>query len=363
MNSTEPCNAIDLDAMGVGLAEAMPSPVLVTDESGGLALCNANFRFLFGCEERAQPGTPIEDLVDSPHRELFLEALLATKMRRCATESRLPTFSGECEGLVFTLTTTTVDDGGQRRVIFLLREVSAGLQLSQLRESTEVKNFLFRTMMHDMKTPLAAVINATELLPALLSETSLADCDELIGAIDSSASRMKQLLDDTHDYFTLRFPMKAEFTEAIDLEKLIDPLIKVYQMQGYPHQFELQSHGPTTILGERHRLTRALDNLLSNAVKYSPDGGRVVVTIDGQSHSSWVRLAISDEGPGIPEEYLDKIWDPFYRLRGTAAEGTGLGLSITRHIIEGQEGCIDVTSELGSGTTFVIALNAAPRGQ
>lgn len=346
--------------------ESVPVPVLMLDSSTRLILANRNFRFLFQCSDQAHPGASLVDFLPTAHADVLSEVMRETLETGPVLEQSLPLFTGEREALRYTVTTARTnfhskpteptDEPAERGVVFVFREVSAGLQLSELREQDELKRFLFSTMLHDIKTPLAAIMNATELLPALMSEGSEATCKELLGAIDSSGYRIKQLLDDTSEYLRLRFPLQVERPSPLPLDDLIDPIIRLYQMQGFPHQFQLEIDGPCLVCGERNRLTRALDNLLSNAVKYCPEGGQVGVLVDGRSSPDEVQIRISDEGPGIPDEYLDKIWDPFYRVRNTRAEGTGLGLAITRHIIEGQQGRISVQSELGVGTTFTIHL-------
>jgi signal transduction histidine kinase len=114
------------------------------------------------------------------------------------------------------------------------------------------------------------------------------------------------------------------------------------------------------ILADRRGLEEVFTNLLSNAIKYSPDGGRVLIS--AVSHVDYVEATVSDEGIGIEEDEVPKIFDKFYRVKHAQTRqviGTGLGLAIVKNIIEAHRGSIDVESQLGRGTTFKVLLPAA----
>lgn len=118
------------------------------------------------------------------------------------------------------------------------------------------------------------------------------------------------------------------------------------------------------VTGEEGGLQRMVANLLSNAVKYTREGGRVSVTLEaaGGEHPQ-VRLTCTDTGIGIGQADLPHVFTPFFRSGDPAARdrpGTGLGLSILERVVRAHEGAVEVTSEVGSGTTFVVRLPPAP---
>lgn len=355
--------------LGAALIEAVPVPVAIVEASGRLLEANANFRYLFAGGAGLRPGQPLSTQLPGPQSAVFQDALRATLGRRAPVELPLPPLSGELGGLTHTLTCTLVAPALEAEpgaatpagplVIFVLREVTAGLQLSHLREANEIKEFLFRTLLHDMKSPLGAIINAVELVQGMLPEQARQDVGELVWAIESSSQRIKQLLDDMHEYFSVRFRKDdVDDRGPVHLGELLDPMIKVYRMQGLPHRFQMVIEASSPVVhANAHRLSRAVDNILSNAAKYAPGGGEIRLHVSGPDAQGRLVLAISDEGPGIPAAFLDKIWDPFYRLRGAeSVEGSGLGLSITRHIIESFGGVIHATSRPTCGTTFTLRL-------
>ena len=104
-------------------------------------------------------------------------------------------------------------------------------------------------------------------------------------------------------------------------------------------------------------MTQVIDNILNNAIKYSPDGGKVTVTM--QTTDTQLILSISDQGLGIPKKDLPLIFDRFYRVdkaRSRAQGGTGLGLAIAKEIVKQHKGFIWANSEEGEGSTFTIVL-------
>lgn len=342
------------------IAEAVPMPVLVANADGNVLSANQNFRLVFGCANEVV-NSRLQTLLPQQFSAVFTAALRATLQRNASVELPLPPFEGPLQGLTYTLTTALDDNLGDPVVIFVMREVSAGLQLSQLRESNDMKEFLFRTLLHDMKTPLSAIINGVELLRGMMPPDGQSACGDLLWAIDSSGNRIKLLLEDMNEYFLLRFQEEGELFCTVALADVIEPLLRVYRMQGLPHTFTVEIEGDGHVVGDEYRINRAIDNIVSNAVKYAPSG-EIHVRVRRPDHDDFVAVEISDQGPGIPSEFLDKIWDPFYRLRSAASdgiEGSGLGLSITRHIVEGQGGTIEAYSRPGEGTTFVVRLQHA----
>jgi signal transduction histidine kinase len=120
-----------------------------------------------------------------------------------------------------------------------------------------------------------------------------------------------------------------------------------------------ESGAPAVVLGDADRLRQVLINLVDNAMRATRDQGEV--TVSAQPHHGRVRLVVADTGVGIPQDRLSHIFDRFYRVdlsRDRTTGGTGLGLSITAGIVEAHEGVIEVTSEVGRGTTFTIVFPA-----
>ena len=115
------------------------------------------------------------------------------------------------------------------------------------------------------------------------------------------------------------------------------------------------------VTGDPALLTTAVDNLVSNAVHYSPDGSRVGVgaTVDAQG---FVEISVTDQGDGIPDDEIDRVFERFYRVdpaRSRRTGGTGLGLAIVKHVVQNHGGDVRVWSQFGKGSTFTVRLPAA----
>jgi signal transduction histidine kinase len=120
---------------------------------------------------------------------------------------------------------------------------------------------------------------------------------------------------------------------------------------------------PPLATADAHALLDVLRNLLDNANQYTPDGGRVAIRVSLVPEAEEVRIAIEDDGIGIPASAHDRIFERFYRVdaaRSRKVGGTGLGLSISKHLVEGMGGRIELQSELGRGSRFTVVLKTSP---
>ncbi|HNW33785.1 MAG TPA: ATP-binding protein, partial [Candidatus Ozemobacteraceae bacterium] len=115
------------------------------------------------------------------------------------------------------------------------------------------------------------------------------------------------------------------------------------------------------VFADPERVQVVFRNLASNAVKYSARDKKIIFRA-GLSGKA-VRFEVADEGEGIPEEYLDKVFERFFRVPGTKSQGSGLGLSIAREIVAGHGGEISVSSRVGGGSCFVFTLPLAPSAE
>lgn len=211
---------------------------------------------------------------------------------------------------------------------------------------------------HELRTPLTVLKGETEL--ALRRPRSADDYRLVLESSLEEIDRMSRIVDE------LLFLSRADLGEIkmesrpVRLDQLFDDLKRQAEVLGHEQRVQIVTGliEPATIAGDDMRLRELLLNLLDNAVKYSPQGGRVemsLVTQDGMA-----RLAISDQGIGMSREEQTHIFDRFYRTDGARAhtkKGTGLGLAICRWIVEAHHGTIEVQSEPSKGSTFTVILS------
>ncbi len=222
---------------------------------------------------------------------------------------------------------------------------------------------------HELKNPLSSLSSAVETIARVKDP---AQQQRLLSIVVEDVERLNRLIGDISDASRLDAALSRERTAPLDLATLLEALIEVYRATahdaaGEPPQIELDCQGALWVRGLADRLGQVLRNLLDNAISFSPPGGRLTLTAVGDQ--SWVTIAVEDEGPGLPPEKLDAVFDRFYSERPSGEPfGThsGLGLSISRQIVEAHGGRIVAENRLDAegrvlGARFVIRLPALPR--
>lgn len=207
---------------------------------------------------------------------------------------------------------------------------------------------------HDLRTPLTRLRGiAEEALAAGDPErmrAALADCVEEADRVDTMLHTLMDISEAETGTMALR-------REAVTLAELVRQAVDLYEDAAEERGITIESLVDETLVVpvDRARIRQVLANLLDNAVKYSPDGGRV--TIRASDLGDRVHLTVEDDGPGIPEDELPRVWERLYRGdRSRSTRGLGLGLSLVKAIVEAHGGGVDVHSTIGAGSRFEIQL-------
>lgn len=221
---------------------------------------------------------------------------------------------------------------------------------------------LIAEIMHELKTPLMAITAASELLSR--PEIPQSKHGELVGMIKKESNRLSKMTRDFLDFARLESGRMRLARESVAVQQIIEEVISISQTQAAARKIEIATEltpdlpkpgSQTAVIGDADRLKQVLLNLVSNATKYNKENGRI--TIATTSQPTELCISISDTGPGISPEDMDHLFERFYRIPGSeSAEGSGLGLSVAQKIVEEHNGRIEVTSQLGEGTTFTVFL-------
>lgn len=232
---------------------------------------------------------------------------------------------------------------------------------AELRRLNEQKNELLGMAAHDLRNPLHAILSYSDFLIEDLSDTLSDDHLEFLSIIQSSSEFMAGLVNDLLDVAKIESGKLQLNQEPTELHELVERVVGVMGPLAANKEISLRAsveQVPAMSL-DRGKIEQVVNNLLSNAVKYSPSGTTVDVRL--RREDGWAVLEVEDRGQGIPEEERGALFQPFQTtsVRGTAGEkSTGLGLVITKRIVVGHGGRIEVDSEVGVGSTFVVRLPA-----
>lgn len=216
---------------------------------------------------------------------------------------------------------------------------------------------------HELRTPLTAIKLRVEALQAGAAQDPHVS-QRFLAEMESEIDRLTNMVNDLLDLSRIEAGMDTEQYEWVDLAILVQETSDIFcvraQKKGITLEQALTADACHT-WGHEDQLRRAIDNLVANALEYTPEGGRVLMSLRPTQNQQGVQLTICDTGPGIAEKHLPYIFDRFFRIGGTntrtsEARSTGLGLAIVKSIIEAHRGRITVHSEPGEGTTFTIIL-------
>ena len=213
---------------------------------------------------------------------------------------------------------------------------------------------LLLTITHDIKAPAASISGFIDLMKEYVTDPKGIDC---LSNIKTSANHLSHLVASLLDYHQLENGLMkthpANFRPSELVEQCVEGLRLQAEKKGLNISYEIQDKAQLTYCADAFRIRQILTNLVSNAIKYTDKGCvNVSTSITGQGH---LYLSVKDTGKGMTTEEKQKIFQAFMRLKSAQGiEGTGLGLSITHELVSLLSGSIQVSSEVGKGSTFMV---------
>lgn len=299
-----------------------------------------------GCDGYLPKPIDIDQLIEQ------IEAFLAGKREEVAPDEREVYLEEYARKLVNKLEAKIVE----------LEKANA-----ELRELDRLKSEFVSTVSHELRTPLNIIIGHAEILQDELFGPLNDHQKRYVDNILNSARHLLELVENILDLSRiesgkLELDMQPfDVVQAVDeVRALLDPLAERKEIRVVVRiDPDLQQ-----IVADRLRFKQILYNLMSNAVKFTPNGGRVDVTVE-RLPNEWVQIVVRDTGIGIPQEHLETIFERFRQLDSSFSrewEGTGLGLALTREFVRLHGGKIEVQSQVGKGSTFTVLLPQRERG-
>ena len=239
--------------------------------------------------------------------------------------------------------------------------------ISGLKDLEHQKDVFVAAVSHDLKNPLTSILGTSQLLARRIGRLDTPEAARFVTALDTiilTARRMAAQLGELVDVTRLQTARPLDLDlQPVDLVALIDMVAQQYRLATDGHTLAVQTASPAvSCLCDAARIERVVANLISNAIKYSPEGGTIGIRLD-LPEGAWVDLHVSDQGVGIPEEDLPRIFERFYRASNVVGRiaGTGLGLAGVRQIVEQHGGTVTLRSVPSEGTTVTIRLPVAPQ--
>ncbi|MDA0225021.1 MAG: PAS domain-containing sensor histidine kinase, partial [Proteobacteria bacterium] len=235
-----------------------------------------------------------------------------------------------------------------------------GNDITKQLEVERMKKEFMSTLSHELRTPLTSIIGSLQLVNSGVLGDVASDVTDLTTIAERNGERLLDMINDILDIEKIESGKFTMVPEVVAVDSLVRESISLNQSFAERHKTHFDTMGELPAVKvhvDRKRLLQVLTNLLSNAAKFSPEGETVDVSVD--TTDARVRVEVHDRGPGIPENFRDRIFSRFSQADSTTARqkgGTGLGLAICKHMIEMMQGEIGFSDRSGGGTTFWFEL-------
>ncbi len=243
---------------------------------------------------------------------------------------------------------------GTRMCALLIEDVSHAMRVDAMR-----RDFIVNVS-HELKTPVGALLLLAEAVKSASGD--VVSQQRFVERMQTEAERLSRLVNDLSDLSRLQSDQVPARGNAVPVQRIVSEAIDTVRLLGQRRSIEFVTGDfqGLQVEGSEEQLVTAVRNLLNNAISYSPDHTRI--SVSGRASDGLVEISVTDQGIGISERDLERIFERFYRVdpaRSRATGGTGLGLAIVKHICASHGGECTVWSKPGEGSTFTLRLPAA----
>ena len=339
---------IDAKAQQQVLFNSMLEGLLLLDRNRRIYLANRAFKNLFGLKTELRGKTIMEAL--RVHELAVLVERVESDGQVFDYELKLPELS---ERWLQVNAAAISNSAGEREgTILVFHDLTRLKQLERTREE------FVANVSHELRTPLSLIKGYVEtLLDGARNDPIVAE--RFLKIIERNASRLDLLIQDLLAISALESGRVTLNLQPVPLRPIADKVLADLKTRTDAKGVKLVNDLPEfTATADANRLEQVFANLVDNAIKYGRADGTVI--LGGQKvETDKIEIFVQDDGPGIPPESLDRIFERFYRVdkaRSREQGGTGLGLSIVKHIVQSHGGKVWVKSELGKGATFFFTL-------
>jgi two-component system, OmpR family, phosphate regulon sensor histidine kinase PhoR len=335
------------------IINCMGDGVLVCDQEGCVVLANPAANRMLKIPETSLLGHFLHE--SSIHPELsqtILESLKAKDKPYTSVSQELGL--GEHDEIFIRAHTAPVrnDLGDTMGSVTVLQDIS------HLKELEKMKSEFIAMVTHELRAPITVVEQQLNVILNKLAGELTEKQEELLLRAKERTKGVLTLIKDLLDLSKIEAGKMVQYKEPLALRDVIEKVIELIKMEAEAKKIDLQvscTPETCTLNADPNNMEEIFTNLLSNAIKYTPERGKVCVSLGEEG--GFVKATVSDTGIGIKKEDLSHIFDKFYRVKAAETRqiiGTGLGLSIVKSMVDAHLGTISVESELGKGTTFTV---------
>jgi two-component system phosphate regulon sensor histidine kinase PhoR len=318
-------------------ASAMPDAVVILGEEQEIEWMNPMAERLLGIHEPTDIGQPITNLVRHPGFRALLEKPYSDE----EFEMRAPTMMSRY------LAVSRVPYGSSHELL-IARDVT------QLHKLEVMRSQFVANVSHELRSPITVLSGYLETL----KDTQESDPEILHKAIEtmySQAKRMERLVTDLLALSQLETQVSLPGKTEVNVRALLESVVEAARLLSGEahHDIQLEAEDGLNLYGSQTELHSLFANLINNAVRYTPAGG--LIKVSWKSEGKGALFSVTDTGPGIAPQHIPRLTERFYRVdvdRSRETGGTGLGLAIVKHVLDRHDGRLNITSELGNGSTF-----------
>ncbi len=343
------------------LINNMHDPVIGLDENKQVIFVNEEALKIFGAKEPEILGHAAQDIaVTNDLMRLLIKDLITGEQRvgdqvpiKIYANGKESFFEKEIIPIRITPTgeATKIDIGD----VIILRNVTS------YKELDVAKTNFIATLSHEFKTPIAAIRMSVDLLKKEELGAVTAEQKELLESIEDDANRLLKITGEILNLSQVETGNIQLDITATDPNTIVNNAVRMNKVMADQKKIKIEFAFPENlpkVNADEDKTTWVLSNLVGNAIRYSYDQSTIWLSITPEGN--YLRFSVKDTGQGIAPEYINRVFDRYFRIPGTKKEGTGLGLSISKELIEAQGGHIYAESEYGAGSTFSFTLPLNP---
>lgn len=339
------------------LINNLNDPIIGLDENNKMLFINEEALKISGLKK--------DDIIGQNANEIALHNdLIRTLLQRITKPSQkedtLKIYANNRESyfeklsIPISITPTGEAEAKQAGSFIILRNITA------YKELDAAKTNFIATVSHEFKTPIASMKMSLQLLENQQTGTLNEEQKHLLVSIKDDTNRLLRTTGELLDITQVETGKTNINITSCDVESLVAETVEGHKVPAANKNITIENkiqNGFPDILADREKTRWILANLISNAIRYSYEDTLIVITAEKTADS--ISISVKDNGPGIPENYLERIFDKYFRVPGTLKEGTGLGLAISREFMEAQGGTITVQSNPGEGSCFILRFKRA----